>query len=140
MWAPLLFNDSSKWSNGMTQLGKEFYHSSCLAVTEWSPVNHKPIIVTKFFRLKWNLPSLTAMSHAMLNCTSQIRYAGGKKKKVKAKLLVNIIVCSYNIINWLFVTKRVKKNQLIKQWQTIRKMKDKTSDSDLEFSGETVSL
>lgn len=64
----------------------------------------------------------------------------GKKKKVKAKLLVNIIVCSYNIINWLFVTKRVKKNQLIKQWQTIRKMKDKTSDSDLEFSGETVSL
>lgn len=63
-----------------------------------------------------------------------------KKKKVKAKLLVNIIVCSYNIINWLFVTKLVKKNQLIKQWQTIRKMKDKTSDSDLEFSGETVSL
>lgn len=71
---------------------------------------------------------------------SQIRYAGGKKKKVKAKLLVNIIVCSYNIINWLFVNKRVKKNLLIKQWQTIRKMKDKTSDSDLEFSGETVSL
>lgn len=71
---------------------------------------------------------------------SQIRYAGGKKKKVKAKLLVNIIVCSYNIINWLFVTKRVLKNLLIKQWQTIRKMKDKTSDSDLEFSGETVSL